>query len=312
MATNNNLIPININDLPKLDILSNSDLIPIETVEGTATILYRDFIIDEDHVTFAATLSASVTSAINLSAAIDATNATVKTVSASLYSSITALSSYSTTYSNALSSQLTTLSSTFNATATVLSAAVNTLSSAVAVNTTNIATLSTSVGTLQSTVVAVTGLQSTHFVLTTSPGSKGPAIEPFFTSPNGVFSLEGSKAYRLAYNLWYTKNTTGTVTFTLSSNTVLNTIAGRIIHSRLTGSNTIFGVTSGALMVASGVSIDDFPATTTIIDAQDQFVDINIVLQTNATAPIVTLAVTCGTGTVTPIIGSTCTVTKLN
>jgi hypothetical protein len=308
MATNNNLIPININDLPKLDILSNSDLIPIETVEGTATILYRDFIIDEAHVTFAATLSASVTSAINLSAAIDATNATVKTVSASLYSSITALSSSSFAYSNALSSQLTTL----NATVTALSANVNSLSTTVASNTTNIATLSTSVGNLQATVVAVTGLQSTHFVLTTSPGSKGSIIEPFFTSPNGVFSLEGSKAYRLAYNLWYTKNSTGTVTFTMSSNTVLNTIAGRIIHSRLTGSDTIYGVTSGALMVASGVSIDAFPATTTIVDAQDQFVDINIVLQTNAAAPIVTLAVTCSTGTVTPIIGSTCTVTKLN
>lgn len=308
MATNNNLIPININDLPKLDILSNSDLIPIETVEGTATILYRDFIIDEAHVTFAATLSASVTSAINLSAAIDTTNATVKTVSASLYSSITALSSSSTAYSNALSSQLTTL----NATVTALSANVNSLSTTVASNTTNIATLSTSVGNLQATVVAVTGLQSTHFVLTTSPGSKGSIIEPFFTSPNGVFSLEGSKAYRLAYNLWYTKNSTGTVTFTMSSNTVLNTIAGRIIHSRLTGSDTIYGVTSGALMVASGVSIDAFPTTTTIVDAQDQFVDINIVLQTNAAAPIVTLAVTCGTGTVTPIIGSTCTVTKLN
>lgn len=307
MATNNNLIPININDLPKLDILTNSDLIPIETVEGTATILYRDFIIDEAHVTFAATLSASVTSAINLSAAIDTTNATVKTVSASLYSSITALSSSSFAYSNALSSGLTTL----NATVTTLSANVNALSSAVAVNTSNIATLSASVNNLQTTVVAVTGLQSTHFVLTTSSGAKGSAIEPFFTSPSGMFLLEGSKAYRLAYNLWYSKGSSGTVTFTLSSSNVLNTVAGRIIHSAPGLSDTKFATTSGALIVATGVSIDAFPATPTITDA-DQFVDINIVVQTNAAAPVVTLAVTCGAGTVTPIQGSTCTVTKLN
>lgn len=305
---NNNLIPINIKDLPKLNVLSNTDLIPIETVQGTATILYRDFIIDEAHTTFAATLSASVTSAVNLSAAIDTTNATVKTVSASLYSSITALSSSSNAYSNALSSQLTTL----NATVTALSTNVNTISSAVAVNTTNIATLSASVNTLQTTVVAVTGLQSTHFVLTTSPGSKGSVIEPFFTSPNGFFSLEGSKAYRLAYNLWYTKTDPGTVTFTLSSSNVLNTIAGRIIHSHPGSSSTKFATTSGALIVASGQSTDAFPATPTITDAQEQFVDINIVVQTNAAAPVVTLAVTCGAGTVTPIVGSTCTVTKLN
>lgn len=308
MATNNNLIPINIKDLPKLDILSNTDLIPIETVEGTATILYRDFIIDEDHTTFAATLSASVTNAVTLSSAIDTTNATVKTVSASLFSSITALSSSSFTYSNTLSSQFTSL----NAKVSALSSSVSTLTLSAATNSSNINTLSSSVDSLRTTIVTVTGTQPTNFVLTTSPGSKGASIEPFFTAPNGVFSLEGSKAYRFLYNLLYTKNTTGTVTFTISSSNVLNTIAGRIIHSRPASTDTTFGTTSGAIIVSSGVSTDSFPATPNITDAQDQFADINIIIQTNAAAPNVTLAVACGAGTVSPIIGSICTVTKLN
>lgn len=308
MATNNNLIPINIKDLPKLDILSNSDLIPIETVEGTATILYRDFIIDEAHTTFAATLSASVANAITLSAAIDTTNATVKTVSASLYSSITGLSSSSFAYSNALSSSLVSL----NATVTALSSNVNTLSSSVNINSSNLATLSSNVIVLNSAVVAVTGSQPTNFVLTTPPGPKGSAIEPFFTSPDGLFSLQGSKAYRLQYNLLYTKSTAGTVTFTVSCSNVINRAAGRIIHSRFASADSTYGATSGALINAAGQSTIAFPATFTLADASQHFADLNIILQTNAAAPVVTLAVTCGAGTVTPTEGSTCIVTKLN
>jgi hypothetical protein len=308
MATNNNLIPINIKDLPKLDILSNSDLIPIETVEGTATILYRDFIIDEAHTTFAATLSASVTSAVNLSAAIDATNATVKTVSASLYSSITALSSSSFAYSNALSSQLTTL----NATVTALSADVNTLSSAVVVNTTNIATLSTSVGNLQSTVVAVTGSLPVHYILTTGIDARNTPSEPFFDAPNAVFSLESSKAYRFQYFLYYSKQSAGTVTFTISGTNVLNFITGSIVHSRFTSSATLFGTTSGAMVNVIDAAAVNFPTTYNITASENQFAQIDFTVQTSSTTPSIVVAVSCSAGDVTPLRGSTCTVIKLN
>ena len=304
MATNNNLIPINIKDLPKLDILSNSDLIPIETVEGTATILYRDFIIDEAHTTFAATLSASVTSAVNLSAAIDTTNATVKTVSASLYSSITALSSSSFAYSNALSSSIVSL----NATVTALSANVNTVNLSATTNANNIASLS-------STIIAVTGSLPTSYVLPTNSSARGLTIEPFFIPPNAIFSLESSKAYRFLYNLLYKKTTgsgNGTVTFTVSCNNAVSNIAGRIIHSSPTSSDTRFGNTSGALMYKSNDFSVSFPATPSLIDAQDQFADINVIIQTSGSATDVALAVTCGTGTITPLAGSVCTVTKLN
>jgi hypothetical protein len=308
MATNNNLIPINIKDLPKLDILSNSDLIPIETVEGTATILYRDFIIDEAHTTFAATLSASVTSAVNLSAAIDTTNATVKTVSASLYSSITALSSSSFAYSNALSSSIVSL----NATVTALSAYVNIVSLSAANNASNIASLSSAVNGFRTTVVAVTGSLPTSFVLSTGSTERGTTIEPFFIPPNAIFALESSKAYRFLYNLIYTKTSgAGTVTFTLSCNSSMNNIAGRIIHGPTTSSDTRFGTISGALIIDTNQFTESFPATPSLVDAQKQFADINVIIQTG-TATNATLAVTCGAGGVTPLVGSVCTVTKLN
>lgn len=304
MATNNNLIPINIKDLPKLDILSNSDLIPIETVEGTATILYRDFIIDEAHTTFAATLSASVTSAINLSAAIDTTNATVKTVSASLYSSITALSSSSFAYSNALSSSIVSL----NATVTALSANVNALSSTVAVNTTNIISLSSSVNDLRTTIVAVTGSQPVHYVNTSSTLSSGSGITSIF-GESGV-SLAGSSFYRLQCSLIYFKNLAGTVTFSISSSNTITRLTGRIIHSRFTDSDTLYGATSGATLDGGTVSTFSFPATYALNTSEHQFADIDVVMQTNLSSAVI-LNVNASAGSISPTIGSRYTVTKL-
>lgn len=306
MATNNNLIPINIKDLPKLDILSNSDLIPIETVEGTATILYRDFIIDEAHTTFAATLSASVTSAINLSAAIDATNATVKTVSASLYSSITALSSSSFAYSNALSSSIVSL----NASVTALSANVNALSSAVAVNASNILSLSSSVNDLKTTIIAVTGSQPVHYVNTNQSLAVGSTTNPVL-GDTGVSLLAG-KMYRFQYGIVYTKNSAGTVTFTVSSSPVsLANITGRIIHSRFANASTVFGATSGACINAGPVSLVNFPATYTLTTGELQFADIDIVVETGAATTVI-LSVSASLGDISPTVGSRYTVTKLN
>jgi len=318
MATNNNLIPININDLPKLDILSNSDLIPIETVEGTATILYRDFIIDEAHVTFAATLSASVTSAINLSAAIDATNATVKTVSASLYSSITALSSYSTTYSNALSSQLTTLSSTFNATATVLSAAVNTLSSAVAINTTNIATLSSNVQTISAAVASLTstGLSSrgliigsntpVHYILGGDrPASATAADDNFFDPAVASITLLPNKKYTIDFNIYYLKTTAGTMTFTLSGTQTFANGVGRYTITPLAGMQTQGAVTGAGVLNATGTDIE-LPATAnTVATGFNHNASIQFTVESNlSNASVVKLVAAASLGTYTPKRGS--------
>jgi len=305
MATNNNLIPINIKDLPKLDILSNSDLIPIETVEGTATILYRDFIIDEDHITFAATLSASVTSAINLSAAIDTTNATVKTVSASLYSSITALSSSSFAYSNTLSSSIVSL----NATVTALSANVNTLSLSAATNASNIVSLSSAVSSLRSTIIAVTGSQPVHYVNTNASLSSGSGLTSIF-GDTGVL-LANSSFYRLQCSLIYFKNLAGAVTFSISSSNTITRLTGKIIHSRFTDSDTLYGSTSGATIDGGTVSTFSFPATYALNAYEHQFADIDVVIQTNLSSSVI-LNVNASVGSISPTVGSRYTATKLN
>lgn len=317
MATNNNLIPINIKDLPKLDILSNSDLILIETVEGTATILYRDFIIDEAHTTFAATLSASVTSAINLSAAIDTTNATVKTVSASLYSSITALSSYSTTYSNALSSQLTAL----NATVITLSTNVNTLSTYsttnITTNTSNIVTLSSNVQTISAAVASLTstGLSSRgtiigsntpfHYILPGDrPASATAADDNFFDPAVTNITLLPNKKYTIDFNIFYLKTTTGTMTFTLSgTQTVANGVASYTI-TPLAGMQAQGAVTGAGVLNATGSDIE-LPATGSLTTAVNHNASIQFTVESNlSNASIVKLVARASAGTYTPKRGS--------
>lgn len=304
MATNNNLIPINIKDLPKLDILSNSDLIPIETVEGTATILYRDFIIDEAHTTFAATLSASVTNAVALSSAIDTTNATVKTVSASLYSSITGLSSSNNAYSNALSSNIITL----NATVTALSSNLYALSSSAL---SDITTLSSSYDALNTTVNGLNNPK--YYGLNTGIGTKGSGTTtPYFTLPAGLFSLETNSVYKLVFTAFYTKTTTnGTVTFGISSTEVMNFVTGKSLHSAVADADVTYRTLSGAMANDTNVYTLTLPATPTLTSAKKQFADIEFVIDTGSGALSAQLTVNCGAGDITPLLGSNATVIKL-
>jgi hypothetical protein len=313
MATNNNLIPINIRDLPKLDILSNSDLIPIETVEGTATILYRDFIIDEAHVTFAATLSASVASAITLSAAIDATNATVATVSSSLYSSIINLSNSFSSSITALSSSLISSLTSLSSQTTYISAVVTVLSASNRVNQNNIVALTNSFNTLKIAVSTLSSSSANIFIPTT-PNQRGPTLDPIFTPPVGMFVLEANKAYRLTYNILYSKeDQVGTATFVMSSSFIMDTVGGRMIHSRASGSETSFGLLSGSLIYDNNVNIKSFPPTGNLpIGNVYQFADIDVVIQTDNAPMSATLAVSCDVGKITPHMGSSCNITKLN
>lgn len=312
MATNNNLIPINIKDLPKLDILSNSDLIPIETVEGTATILYRDFIIDEAHTTFAATLSASVTSAVNLSAAIDTTNATVKTVSASLYSSITALSSSSFAYSNALSSSIVSL----NAAVTALSANVNILSSAVDINTTNIATLSSNVQIISAAVISLTstGLSSRglvigsntpiHYILGSDrPASLAAADDNFFDPAVANITLLPNKKYTLEFNIYYLKTTAGTMTFTLSGTQTFANGVGRYTTTPVAGMQTAGNVTGAGVLNATGTDIE-LPVTGSLTTAVNHNAFILFTIESGSNTSIVKLVAAASAGTYTPKRGS--------
>lgn len=316
MATNNNLIPINIKDLPKLDILSNSDLIPIETVEGTATILYRDFIIDEAHTTFAATLSASVTNAVALSSAIDTTNATVKTVSASLYSSITGLSSSSFAYSNALSSSLVSL----NATVTALSSNLNALSSYstanISTNTSNIATLSSNIQSISAAVVSLTstGLSSrglvigsntpTHYILTGDrPASASAAADNFFDPAVASIALLSNKKYTIEFNIYYLKTTAGTMTFTLSGTQTFANGVGRYTITPVAGMQTAGAVTGAGVLNATGTDIA-LPATGSLTTAVNHNALIHFTIESGSNASVVKLVAEASAGNYTPKRGS--------
>jgi len=149
-----------------------------------------------------------------------------------------------------------------------------------------------------------------YFRRTTDATAFGPAIANFFGTTSGV-SLDTSTFYEVEYNLYFTKTTAGTVTFTLTfSNAPINCDAN-YVGTPVGGVGTV-GTSQTAALVKSTAAASALPATGSLTTAVNHQYTVRAIFQANATTGgTLNLQITSSAGTVTPLTGSYYKITRL-
>jgi hypothetical protein len=139
-----------------------------------------------------------------------------------------------------------------------------------------------------------------HFKLTADGAAIGPAIANFFGATSGV-SLETSAYYELEADLYFTKTTAGTVTFTLTfSNAPIS--ASAYYNGTAVGGVGTAAAGQTAALVKSTATAAALPATGSLTTAVNHQYKIVALFQANATtAGTLNLQITSSAGTVTPL-----------
>lgn len=154
-------------------------------------------------------------------------------------------------------------------------------------------------------------IPSVHYFRLTADGSAaGPAISNFFGATSGV-ALDSNTFYEVEANLFFTKTTAGTVTFTMTfSNAPVNNDAWYV-------GTPVAGVSSGgnavtAALVKSTAAAGALPNTGSLTTAVNHQYTIRAMFQANATTGgTLDLRITSSAGTVTPLTGSYYKITRL-
>jgi hypothetical protein len=149
-----------------------------------------------------------------------------------------------------------------------------------------------------------------YFRRTTDATAFGPAIANFFGTTSGV-SLDTSTFYEVEYNMYFTKTTAGTVTFTLTfSNAPINCDAN-YVGTPVGGVGTV-GTSQTAALVKSTAAASALPATGSLTTAVNHQYTVRAIFQANATTGgTLNLQITSSAGTVTPLTGSYYKITRL-
>jgi hypothetical protein len=154
-------------------------------------------------------------------------------------------------------------------------------------------------------------IQTPHyFRLTSDITAFGPGIANFFGSSSGL-SLDPSTFFELEANLYFTKTTSGTATFTLTfSNAPINANAN-YVGSQATGVGAV-GTPVTASIIKSTSTAVVLPATAALTSAANHQYIIRAMFQSNATTGgTLDLRITSSAGTVTPLTGSYYKLTRL-
>lgn len=148
------------------------------------------------------------------------------------------------------------------------------------------------------------------FRRTTDATAFGPAIANFFGTTSGA-SLDTSTFYEVEYNLYFTKTTAGTVTFTLTfSNAPINCDAN-YVGTPVGGVGTV-GTPQTAALVKSTAAASALPVTGSLTTAVNHQYTVKAIFQANATTGgTLNLQITSSAGTVTPLTGSYYKITRL-
>jgi predicted NAD-dependent protein-ADP-ribosyltransferase YbiA (DUF1768 family) len=149
-----------------------------------------------------------------------------------------------------------------------------------------------------------------YFRLTADGTAIGPTIANFFGATSGK-SLDTSAFYEVEYNLYFTKTTAGTVTFTLTyANAPINCDAN-YVGTPVGGVGTV-GASQTAALVKSTATASALPVTGSLTTAVNHQYTVKAIFQANATTGgTLNLQVTSSAGTVTPLTGSYYKVTRL-
>ena len=149
-----------------------------------------------------------------------------------------------------------------------------------------------------------------YFRLTADGTAIGPTIANFFGATSGK-SLDTSAFYEVEYNLYFTKTTAGTVTFTLTyANAPINCNAD-YVGTPVGGVGTV-GASQTAALVKSTATASALPVTGSLTTAVNHQYTVKAIFQANATTGgTLNLQVTSSAGTVTPLTGSYYKATRL-
>lgn len=149
-----------------------------------------------------------------------------------------------------------------------------------------------------------------YFRLTADGAAIGPAIANYFGATSGV-SLDSNIFYEVEANLFFTKTTAGTVTFTMTfTNAPINNNAW-YIGSPVGGVGTV-GAPQTAAIVKSTATAGALPVTGALTTAVNHQYQLCSMFQANASiGGTLNIQITSSAGTVTPLTGSYYKITRL-
>jgi hypothetical protein len=146
--------------------------------------------------------------------------------------------------------------------------------------------------------------------LTASGSAVGSAIANFFGATSGL-GLDSSILYELEANLFFTKTTAGTVTFTMTFSNAPIFNSASYVGTPIAGVSPS-GTAQTAALAASVSAAGALPVTGTLATAVNHQFAIRAIFQANATTGgTFNLQITSSAGTVTPLAGSYYKITRL-
>lgn len=137
----------------------------------------------------------------------------------------------------------------------------------------------------------------------------GPTIADYFTT--AAFTMAAGGIYEIEYDIYFTKTTAGTVTFTLTTaQTPVNVVASYV--GTAVGGNATVGTAQTAAVTGGATTTTALPATGSLTTGVNHHYIIKAVVEGNATtAGTVKLQVTSSAGTTTTLRGSSYTIRQL-
>ena len=154
-------------------------------------------------------------------------------------------------------------------------------------------------------------LASIHYFRLAADGSAiGPGIANFFGATSGM-ALDAGVFYEVEANLYFTKTTAGTATFTMTfSNGPTNNNAN-YVGTPVGGIGTV-GAAQTAALAKSTATAGALPTTGSLTTAVNHQYVLRAMFQANATTGgTINLQITSSAGTITPLAGSYYKVTRL-
>jgi hypothetical protein len=148
-----------------------------------------------------------------------------------------------------------------------------------------------------------------YFRLTANASPIGSSIADYFGSTSSI-PLVASGVYDIEFDIYYLKNTAGTVTYTLTSQAVVTNLNAYYYQSNIAGISSGLGTTEGAVTNNTAAAVA-MPVTQTLTTAVVHHARIKVMLE-NASATNFRLQITSSAGTVTPLRGSWYKVTRLS
>jgi hypothetical protein len=154
-------------------------------------------------------------------------------------------------------------------------------------------------------------IPSVHYFRLTADGTAaGPTIANYFGATSGT-SLDNNIFYELEANLFFTKTTADTVTFTMTFTQAPINNDAWYVGTPVGGVGTV-GTPQTAAIVKSTATAGALPPTGTLTTAVNHQYQLRAMFQANVTTGgTLNIQVTSGSGTVTPLTGSYYILTRL-